>query len=428
MENSHPILAALGVVPALQRPVIVPYLIIAGSIFGLVLIMAASKNRGPAWNKAAMVLISGLFIGDVVLMSLYVKSQDFTRIEPVTIVGRTELGKVGVNFQNPRIFPYRSFYDVFDYHPENSYLINIPMNVPGIYFRYNNMLRNFYWTNNYMPRHVSYANWQQDRLMWYYIHAQQSQIFFAPYAVETTDFNFQKIIEGGLSKDVVMIEPGKDALLSHVPAVNARRDPTPSLTSWSFTLKDCKHRTGKDLSVFQCKLPTDFPKYMASTFLTTDSASLTLPGFSPVQGQVVLPYTFDVNNVRDGWIVIGVPPEDPGTAHLTLSYPLSLTPGITKIFKNQSDVLGFNFKADTSGWMVFQYPYDVKWHLRVDGKETQLRRANKSFLAAPLSAGEHTVELIYWPESPLRWIIIASVLLAFIDLIVVLYLTFRRST
>lgn len=422
------ILAALFVVPALQRPVIVPYLIIAGIIFGSVLIMAASKNRGRVWNSIAFVLISGLFICDIVLMSLYVKSNPFFYIKPVTIVGRPELKQVSIDYQNPRTLPYRSFYDVFQYRiPENSYLMNIPMNVPGIYFRYNNMLRHFFWTNNYMPRHISYANWQQDALMWNYIHAQRSQIFFASHAVETTDFNFQKIIEKGLIKDVVMIEPGKDVLLPHVPAIDASRDTFP-LTSWDFTLKDCKRRAGKDLSVVQCKLPADFPKYMASTFLTADSATLTLPGFSPVQGQVVLPYTFDVNNMRDGWIVIGVPPEVSSTAHLTLSYPRLLPPGITKIFRNQSDRLGFDLKTDKPGWLVFQYPYDVKWHLRVDGKETQLRRANKSFLAAPLSAGEHTVELTYWPNTPLRWIILASVLLAFFDLIVVLYLIFRRST
>ncbi len=420
-------LVVLCVVAAVQRPVIIPYLLIAGSVLGLVLMIAMLKKQGPVWNTTAIVLISGLFIGDTILMSLYIESNRNTRIEPVEIVGKPELKNVGVNFQNPRILPYRAFYDVFNYHPENSYLLNIPMNVPGIYFRYNNMIRQFYWTNNYMPRHISYANWQEDPLMWHYIHAQRSQIFLAPYAVKATDVNFRKIIESGLSQDVVMIESGQDVLLPNVPAVDVKHD-APPLTSWNFTLKDCERRTGKDIEAFHCKLPPDFPKYIASTYLTADSATLILPGFSPVQGQVILPYTFDVNNVRDGWIVLGLPPQTLDTAQLTLSYPRSLPPGITKIIKYTSDDLKFNLKTDKPGWIVFHYPYDVKWSLRVDGKETQLRRANKSFLAAPLSAGEHTIELTYWPNTPLRWIILASVLLAFIDLIVVLYLIFRRST
>ena len=68
-------------------------------------------------------------------------------------------------------------------------------------------------------------------------------------------------------------------------------------------------------------------------------------------------------------------------------------------------------------WLCFAIPYSTGWSALVDGEKTKLHHANIQYMALPLSAGEHTIELIYErPFSKLGLIISGA---AFIILIAV---------
>lgn len=51
-----------------------------------------------------------------------------------------------------------------------------------------------------------------------------------------------------------------------------------------------------------------------------------------------------------------------------------------------------------SGYFVTSIPYEKGWTLKVDGKEAEPELFGDAFLAAPLSAGEHKIEMTYLPD------------------------------
>lgn len=54
-------------------------------------------------------------------------------------------------------------------------------------------------------------------------------------------------------------------------------------------------------------------------------------------------------------------------------------------------------QAGADGYLLFTIPYDEGWSLTVDGKETELLRADLGFLACEMEAGEHTFRLSFRP-------------------------------
>ncbi|WP_253181131.1 YfhO family protein [Synergistes jonesii] len=45
--------------------------------------------------------------------------------------------------------------------------------------------------------------------------------------------------------------------------------------------------------------------------------------------------------------------------------------------------------------LCLSIPYSKGWHAKVDGKKTELLKANSLFMALPLEAGDHKIELEY---------------------------------
>ena len=74
------------------------------------------------------------------------------------------------------------------------------------------------------------------------------------------------------------------------------------------------------------------------------------------------------------------------------------TPIITEEV-TQSEYLKFSVKTSAPGIFVLTDNYYPGWHARVDGKETEIFRANYSFRGVFLEEGEHTVEFFYKSES-----------------------------
>lgn len=53
---------------------------------------------------------------------------------------------------------------------------------------------------------------------------------------------------------------------------------------------------------------------------------------------------------------------------------------------------------NTDKWLCFAIPYSDGWRAYIDGEETELHQANIQYMAVRISAGEHTVRLVY--ETP----------------------------
>lgn len=54
--------------------------------------------------------------------------------------------------------------------------------------------------------------------------------------------------------------------------------------------------------------------------------------------------------------------------------------------------------ASKDKFLCFSIPYDKGWSVYVDGKKAELVRANIGFMGVELSAGDHNIELKYWPS------------------------------
>ena len=148
--------------------------------------------------------------------------------------------------------------------------------------------------------------------------------------------------------------------------------------------------------------------------------------FEPAQGDLLRPYTFDVQNIRDGWVSFSFPGQEllPNRKYV-LFFPGPGSEGFTRVVSHQSDQSEFIYRVPTDGWFVFHYPYDNKWKIAVDGSQVHFYKVNKSFIGFPISQGEHKILIQFWPRSPLRALLLVSALLTTLGLPALIFLAFR---
>ena len=60
----------------------------------------------------------------------------------------------------------------------------------------------------------------------------------------------------------------------------------------------------------------------------------------------------------------------------------------------ETDLTG-RIQPDRAGLLVFSIPAYKGWELRIDGRQVPIQVANFGFLAAPVEAGVHEIELRY---------------------------------
>ena len=71
--------------------------------------------------------------------------------------------------------------------------------------------------------------------------------------------------------------------------------------------------------------------------------------------------------------------------------------------------LDIKANTDTDRYLFIAVPYSEGWHAKVDGTSVEIIRANTAFMAIPLSAGSHSIEMTYvTPYLYLGWIISAA--------------------
>jgi hypothetical protein len=366
-------------------------------------------------NRERTAVLLGLCVAlDVCAMIYHVRLNMMEPYKPRMhiIEGRPELGLVGVNEQNPSIVPYRKYFDLFVYNdPDNSYLFSRAALVPGIFYRYTDLARDFSPGDEQNPRPKAYSSWDKDGgKMQRYLTSDKRLISASDDAVM-------------YSRDDIEVGPA------------AAEKPNFSVMPFNVT-NDFPPFLKDGLAYYQFPLgPKILSKYFASTFLTDDQNSVQFyvmnaqgngRRLQPVQGQIVRPWTFDVNNIRTGYLTAAFLPQDyPAGQKFVLVVPAASSEGITDIWKWQFDNLGFNYAAPKEQWLVFRYPYDRKWSITVDGQDQKVYRVNKSFMGIHLKKGVHKVLLRYWPQTPLRGLLLVSIVLSAVLLFVLIHNALR---
>lgn len=386
-----------------------------------------------------IVLLASLFVTDAFGMSVYVRNLWKTfLIQPGGLKARPDVGPVIMDYQNPRILPVRQYYSMTPFVDTDDYLFETDLNHPGMLFRYTNYLRHFQPIKNYLPRHKAFADWVNDpEIMFNYLsNASPSMMFLARKAIIDEGVNFQQVIGKGLQRDIAVVDGFQGKLLSTVP------EDHPSLPSGilfeKITVPLDKIIINRQGEILQAAfpMPVDLPHYYASTFLTPDENLLRLylvtgpkevSKFKTAQGDLAGPMTFDVNNLRDGWVTLALPKDVSFKgAELDFIYPAVPKEGMVGIFKNNLDDLGFIYEAPSQGWLVMHQPFDHKWKLTVDGQSTVFYKTNKSFIGFPLSRGHHSILLRYWPDTPVRIFLGMAVMLQMVLLFWILFFSLKK--
>jgi len=87
-------------------------------------------------------------------------------------------------------------------------------------------------------------------------------------------------------------------------------------------------------------------------------------------------------------------------------------PGTSRVTELQADRVRLHASLSTPGYVVLVDTYDPGWRAWIDGgPEAPVLRANGSFRAVALTAGEHDVEMVYRPRSVLLGFALSAVTL-----------------
>lgn len=77
-----------------------------------------------------------------------------------------------------------------------------------------------------------------------------------------------------------------------------------------------------------------------------------------------------------------------------------------------SNHVGGHITVEGKGELVLSVPYEPGWTLKVDGEITEMNIFEDCFISVPLSEGEHTIELSYYPSGLNAGILISVISLA----------------
>ena len=235
-----------------------------------------------------VILFVALFSVDALAMSKYLSGMINTiLVVPRPVLARPDLGLISMEYQNPNILPVRHFSSIMQHSGVDTYLFESCTNMPGLMFRYTNFLRYYQRISNYLPRHTSFAHWVKDGgRMYNYVQAIPTMMYLADQV--TVDDKARTL-------QVVAVSPQPDVELKKAQL---------SVNQMTF------HKE-KDYVLASFRMPPALPRYYATVILSPDEQmfELNINGqrYTPAQGSLVRPMTFDVNNVRDGYVSVALP-------------------------------------------------------------------------------------------------------------------------
>jgi len=348
---------------------------------------------------------------------------------------------VDYDFENPSIFPYRYSY-TFQFSFRDEAFIWYPHGLSSSMHHVINQGLNFLYINGYNPRHAEFAHWLTDPQMLTYLGQNNEFIFLAKSAINASPDALGRICSAGLARQVIEVEDPKHKL--KLPdqwpgniTVEKQEDLQYSqiLGSLEDITDHSEYQLKGDMIEYTLHLPSGFPAHLASSWFPSEQRYLRFivggaggqwKELQATQGQLVTPYTFDVQNIKEGDLKAAFPKNDfPLYQRCVLFYPSKENQGVEDLWRRQFDNLGLTYRAKRGGWLVGHYPYDPKWRISVDGKPVPYYRVDKSFIGFPLVQGEHKILIQYWPHSPLRILLLISALLTTFGLPALIFIALR---
>ncbi len=336
-----------------------------------------------------------------------------------------------LDYQNPKILPVRFFYRT-DAHVVFPLLVEF-QGMFGQFYQYMPLaLRLEREACIYVPRLKIFKDIHLNKEIQEYIKRDGRVMYMADAAIAPNTQHFASILEQGLDRRVIQIE---DAYPDKVKSFQGL-ELSPALperfkrTDYEFDKAKAIVRHKKEGIEYQWQLPKDFPRYLSTTVFTPDVQLWQLTAGNNqlviAQGSLVYPGTYDVNNVRDGYLSVLMPgtmplKDEPIVLHVTTPQAL------VDVWRNSQDQFGFTYQNPRDGWLVIHMPYNPKWQIFVDGKPTKLARVNGYFIGVPLNQGEHQLLLSYAPASPLRYLIIISTLVSLLTMFLIFKRVYRWS-
>lgn len=414
------------------------YVIVFATIVLLAILALNFRHRRVA--RTFVVLMGCLLIADIAVIINYSKYHFLYNLDrkPIVLDMAPQLGSVGLDFENPKIFPFRQYQATnFLYSDENS--LWIPRGTSSNFRHVTNQGLNFQKLTNHSPRHATFENWRNDPEMLTFVNLNKHTAFMAQEAVRAGDGVLGRICSAGLARDVITVEDpsGKLHLSNRWPAdIKPSEEEKVDLKNMTgtFSQNPYYHVQG-DMIVFNFRLPADFPKHAATTWFADDQKYLRFLiqrkanewiEFTHTEGEIIRPYTFDVQNIKEGMMMVAIPKyEYIAQQPFAFFYPSDKNNGVVRLWRSQYDNLGIDFHAEKTGWVVFQYPYDKKWKITVDDKVVEYYRVNKSFIGFPLAQGDHKILIQYWPDTSLRFWLLLSAVLTTLGLPLLIYFGLR---
>jgi len=88
------------------------------------------------------------------------------------------------------------------------------------------------------------------------------------------------------------------------------------------------------------------------------------------------------------------------------------TDSLAEISDYQPNKISINTQSKTNQWLLLTDSYYPGWKAYIDGKLTKILRANFTFRAIPVPAGNHTIIFSYRPDSFKYGLIISTITLS----------------
>lgn len=339
-------------------------------------------NKKMRWyelsNKFVHCCLAVVLLIELAALSNYLKSDTFNNIK-IGSIRRKIAGldsQFVLDYQNPEILPLREFYSVghenWGFNDQTHY---------GLFFQFTPFERFKNKPNIYTQRHIAYKD----------IH---------------------------LDPDI--FSEDKKKIFTFVS--ESKEQSSPHFIEEEFTLSEAEvhnNSLGKEYALF---LPKQFPSYLSTTIFTLDRANwtLTVDGhrLMATQGKLVSDWTFDVQNIRTGYLTLLLPKLYQGEGKVKLK--VKEIDHLVSLWRNEQDCLGWTYDAPSSGHLIVRYPFDSKWRLTIDGQITEIQKGDNYFIQFPLSKGQHKILLEYWPQTMLRFWIALSVICVIFGLIAVI--------
>ena len=394
------------------------------------LIFAANKS---SMRRIAEVLFIVLILADMMLGAWsmkYALSANCTLRPHFLEQLPPQAGPVGIDFRNPKIFPFVEQSEIYP-NTGNTYLLAVK-EMSSTFHSILNRYTAFMPIDSWSPRHIAFQGWVKDPLMGEFLSQNNHLFFFARYGVHQGPSTFENIVRRKLGPDVLMVDGNEPSLADEIPSSVVRLNSGGD--QWFSIVQDITDTSpgwamADNMVIWDFPIQGGIPDHLATNSFTHDpwvrffiqSPDQKYMELSPVQGQLLKPMTFDVQNIEEGKVFVALPVN---TSFVGLKGVLLLkmrdASGITSIWRHHSDETGITFFAPSDGWMGIQIPYDPKWRIEVDGRSVHFYRADKSFIGIPLTQGEHKILVRYWPGSWLRWGLPLSVLLSSVLFIILI--------